>query len=98
MPTIVQREVRRRGVFGKLFKLLFVLFNLLMLVWVVMALMLASDTIGAAGSEAERAGGTLGATVGIGLLLFLWAVGDVILGMLTFFTRGRAELVTEERP
>jgi hypothetical protein len=34
-PIVVRREVRKRGFFGKVFKFLFVLFNVLMLIWLI---------------------------------------------------------------
>ena len=94
--TIIQREVRKRGLFGKLAKLLFVLFNLVMAAWLVGYWMEAGDRMVDLQSDAEKAGGAVGATIATGMLLFLWATGSVILGLLTFFTRGKRILITEE--
>lgn len=75
----------RRGLFGQIFKLLFIGFNILMIVWIVSGL----ANIGALhpASEAEKVGHAIGATFGIGMLLSFWVMGDIILGMLVLFTR-----------
>lgn len=39
------------------------------------------------GSDAERAGAAIGATLGTGMLMALWGFGDIILGLLVLFTR-----------
>lgn len=96
MATI-QREVRKRGLFGRIFKWLFIIFNLVMVVWVVMGLVSVGDVINETTSEAEQAGAAIGGTIGVGILLFFWAAGDLILGMLTMFTRGPRVLITEEQ-
>jgi hypothetical protein len=35
----------------------------------------------------------IGGAIGTASLLFFWALGDIILGMLTFFTRGKMIIV-----
>ena len=95
MATI-QREIRKRGFFGHVFKWLFILFNIVMLAWFVGGLMQAGGVVAGASSEAERAGATLGTAVGIGMVLTLWVMGDCILALFVVFTRGRKIIVTEE--
>lgn len=69
MATI-QREIRKRGFFGKLIKFTFIAFNLLMAFWVVSYWVSVGDLMAGAGSDAARAGGAVGATIGTGMLLF----------------------------
>lgn len=77
----------KRGVFGKLLKWLFILFNLLMIAWVIGGMISVSEVAETAQSDAEQAGAAIGATLGMGMLLGLWVLGDLILGILVLFTR-----------
>ena len=95
--AVVQREVRRRGFFGHVFKLAFILFNILMAAWLVSYWVAVSETLQSAQSEAERAGGAIGTAMGTGMLVFFWVAGSVILGLITLLTRGQRILVTEEK-
>lgn len=93
MTKTVRTETRKRGFFGKLFKLAFILFNLFMLVWLVGYWMTLSDMdVSAAGAEAGRA---IGGTIGTGMLFGFWVAGDIILGLLVLFTRGSKVIVEE---
>lgn len=94
--AVVQREVRKRGFFGHVFKWLFVGFNLLMLVWLISYWVSVGEMMATAGSEAERAGGAIGTTIGTSMLMFFWLCGAVILGLFAMMTRGKKYLVTEE--
>jgi hypothetical protein len=97
MGAVVQRHIRKRGFFGKLFKILFIIFNILMLAWVVSYWATVGQHVGAAGSEAAKAGAAIGATLGTGMLLFFWVAGAVILGLITMLTRGETIVMTEEQ-
>lgn len=79
----------KRGFFGKLFKWSFVLFNLLMVFWLFSYVGDVSEQYGATADEYGRAGTAIGGTIGVGILLFLWVLLDVILGMMVLFTRPR---------
>lgn len=71
---------------GQPLKFLFIAFNLLMLLW----LSTYWKDVGGMvdnGSDAERAGAAIGATLGTGMLMALWGFGDIILGLLVLFTR-----------
>lgn len=94
MGQIIRVEKYQRGFFGKLFKYAFILFNVLMLFWVVGGFISASGGIGKLSSDAERAGAAIGTAMGIGLLLTLWVIGDIILGLFVMFTRGK-KVITE---
>jgi len=93
MATVVRQEVRKRGFFGWVFLLLFLGFNLLMLLWLVAGVSAVAD-MDAAG-DAESAGRAVGGAIGFGIILFLWVSGSVILGLLALLTRGRKTVVTE---
>ncbi|MFY0480424.1 hypothetical protein [Achromobacter marplatensis] len=79
----------KRSFIGKLFKLLFIAFNILMAFWLVTGMGAAGEQISSATSEAGRAGATIGTGIGAFMVLTLWVIGDVILGALVFFTRPR---------
>jgi len=48
------------------------------------------------GSDAERTGAAVGTALGVGVILFMWVAGAVILGLMMLFTRGKRVLVTRE--
>ncbi len=96
MERIVRTERRRRGLFGKVFAGVFWLWNGLMVVWLVAAVLAMAEQAPVAGSEAQQAGYAVGATLGLGLILALWAAGAVITGLLSWATRGPL-VVVEER-
>lgn len=95
MATI-QREVRKRGFFGFIFKWAFILFNFVMAVF--LALFWSSMSEAPAATGAETAAVVLGGAIGTSMVLWFWVLGDIVLGMLVFFTRGRRILITEEMP
>ncbi|MET4045342.1 hypothetical protein ABIC03_007074 [Bradyrhizobium sp. RT6a] len=93
MTTIVKTEKYQRGTFGTLIKWAFIIFNVVMLVWIVGGLHSVSTI--EVHSNAERAGRAIGSAIGVASLLTLWVFGDIILGALVFFTRGQ-KVVTEQ--
>jgi hypothetical protein len=93
---VVRREVSDRTVFGKLVKWLFVGFNILMIIWLIAGFGGASTSIQNTVDDAERAGAAIGATIGIGMIIVLWALGDIILGMFVLFTRRKKIIEVEE--
>lgn len=86
----VQLRKLKRGFFGKLFKFGFIVFNIIMVMWLFTYFGAVGDVTRQASSSAEQAGATIGATIGTGMLLFVWFVGDTILGLLVLFTRPKA--------
>lgn len=80
----------KRGIMGKLFKWLFVLFNLLMAFWVISGFLSIGEVVTTAETDAEQAGAAIGGTLGMGMLLTFWVIGDIILGMLVLFTRPKS--------
>lgn len=94
MTRMVRTEVRKRGFFGWVFMLLFIGFNLLMLAWLISYWATIAPMVNQ-GHSAARTGAALGATIGTGFLIALWAAGDIILGLLTLLSRGK-KLIVEE--
>lgn len=100
MPT-VRKEVSDRTVMGKVFKYAFIVFNVLMLFAFLKGCAISSESITNASMESEyadaaTAGATIGAGLAMGTLLFLWLVGDVILGLFVLFTRRKKIIEVEE--
>ncbi len=77
----------KRGFFGKIFKLFFIIFNILMVIWLVQALGSTSELVANTASEAGRAGAAVGMGIGMFIIFSIWASGDVVLGLLVLFTR-----------
>jgi len=77
----------KRGIIGKIFLWLFYLFNIFMLVGLIKGMGATSELINNATTEAEKAGASIGAGLGFMSVLFIWAVGDIITGLLAFMTR-----------
>ena len=77
----------KRSFIGKVFKWVFVIFNLLMLVWLIGGWNAASEVSSTATTAAEQAGAAIGTGIGIAMILFLWVIGDIILGLPVLFTR-----------
>ena len=75
-----------RGVFGRLFKWGFILFNLFMASALLMGLSGASEAMEGM-SGVEKAGYAVGTGLGAGLILTAWLIGDVILGLFVLLTR-----------
>jgi len=89
--NIVRTEKRERSVAGKVIKWIFIAFNLLMALWLVGGLHSASKI--QTFSAAEQIGAGIGVTIGVTVLLVLWALGDLILGILVLITRGNKVLI-----
>lgn len=93
MAGVIRKERYQRGPFGKLVKWTFIAFNVVMLLWFASYLATVSgmETHG----KAEQVGAAIGITIGVSMLLMLWAMGDVVLGLFVLFTRGD-KIITEE--
>ena len=90
-------EKRKRGFFGWLVTIMFLIFNAFMIVSIATASSNTGAMIKAAHSDAERTGATVGAGLGITVLVFFWFLGAAILGIAMLFTRGKKIIITEER-
>ena len=95
MTTIVRSERRKRGVFGLVFKYVFILYNLAMLAWLLSYWVKVGAQLNQLADEASRAGGAIGATLGTGLIVAFWVAGAVVLGLFTLLTRGKTVIVEE---
>lgn len=78
----------RRGPFGVLVKWVFILFNVLMIAWIISGMNAVAPDL-EQGSELDRSATAAGAGIAIYFILTLWVMGDVILGLLVLFTRPR---------
>ncbi len=78
----------KRSFMGKLFKWTFVLWNLLMLAWLVGGLASASNV--EATGAAEEAGRDAGIALGVGVILVIWTLGSVLLGLFVLLTRPKS--------
>lgn len=79
----------KRGFFGKMFKWTFILFNVLMLWWLIGGVGAATEGMEAM-SEAEKAGAAMGTGIGAMMIMTIWVIGDIILGSFVLFTRPKA--------
>jgi hypothetical protein len=93
--TIVRREKRVRGWFGKIVKLIFILFNVLMLIWLISSMGVVGNVYNSASSSAEQAGASIGAAIGMGFIVSIWGFGDIILGLFVLLTRGEKIIIEE---
>ena len=76
-------------------QIVFYLFNLMMLFEIIVLIARYGDILAAAETELARGVAGFGAATRLGLLLFIWAAGDLILGSLTIISRGRKALIEE---
>lgn len=95
MAKIIRKEIRKRSAMGKVVKWTFIGFNILMLVWFIGGMGAAGEVANSAASDAEQAGAAIGTTLAAGMLLALWAIGDIILGILVLLTRGEKTIIDE---
>lgn len=93
MAKIIRKETRKRGFFGWIFRAIFILFNILMLLWLFSYWGSLSEMN--TSSDAERAGAAIGGTIASGMILTIWVLGDIILGLFVLFTRGRKTIIEE---
>lgn len=93
MATIVRTERRKRGIIGWFFLLVFLAFNALMLAWLIGAGNLMGESAAGLTSDAEKAGHAIGAALGVGMILSIWAAGDIILGLFVLLTKGRKTII-----
>jgi len=91
--SIIRTEKRERTFAGKLIKWTFLGFNLFMTIWIAGGLYTVSKI--PMHSAAEKLGAGIGTTIGVTVLLVLWASGDLILGILLLVTRGNKVTIEE---
>lgn len=79
----------RRGFFGTAFKWLFVVFNVLMLLFLIAFMVAAINAFPVIAGQIGRGVAINHSTIGFLEILGTWMAGDIILGMLVLFTRPR---------
>lgn len=83
----VQLRKPTRSFMGKIFKFLFIAFNVIMALWLFSYFGEIGDSYTGSASDAEAAGTAIGGTIGTGILVTFWAFGDLILGLFVLLTR-----------
>lgn len=79
----------KRGIFGKIIKWSFILFNFIMLWWLIGGVGANIDTMEAM-DGATKTGAAIGTGLGAMMIMFIWLVGDIILGLFVLFTRPKS--------
>lgn len=79
----------KRGIFGKIIKWSFILFNIIMLWWLIGGVGTATDTMEAM-DGAAKTGATIGTGLGAMMIMTVWVIGDIILGLFVLFTRPKS--------
>jgi hypothetical protein len=95
ITEIVRTERFKRGVAGRIWKLSFIAFNLAMAAWTatsLYAIFHPHDRV-----ETADTGSAIGSGVVIFLTLIAWALGALVLGVMSFLTRGGKVTVEEPR-
>jgi preprotein translocase subunit SecG len=75
------KMTQERSLLGKMFKWMFILFNLFML-----ALVYMTQT----STDESNVLVSIGAGMGIAMLAGMWMMGAIVLGAMTYFTRAKA--------
>ncbi|MGE4385823.1 MAG: hypothetical protein AB7E39_08205 [Endomicrobiaceae bacterium] len=91
--STISTETYKRGCFGQIIKWIFIFFNIFMIIWLILAFVSIGEVT--ATSDAEKVGVVIGGVVGTGIIIFIWCLGDIILGLLTFLTRGNKIIITK---
>jgi hypothetical protein len=78
----------KRGIFGKIIKWSFIIFNILMLWWMIASVGTSTEGMEAM-NEAQKAGTAIGAGLGAMMIMTVWVIGDIILGLFVLFTRAK---------
>ena len=83
-------KVAVRSTFGKVAKWGFIGFNFLMFFWIVSGLVTGGGAVGESSNEFEAATTAIGTGLGVTFIACVWAVGDIILGIIVLLTRPKA--------
>lgn len=95
MARVIRREIRKRGFFGWVFLTIFLLFNLLMLVWLISYFNAIGEQFSSSSDGAHQAGTAIGGGIGTTFILGFWMIGSVITGLLALLTRGGKTVIEE---
>lgn len=77
----------RRSFLGRIIKWTFILFNIMMIWWILAGLVGVGEVMENASSDVERLGIGLGTGIALNWILNIWFFGDIILGLLVLLTR-----------
>ena len=88
MAKIVRTVKHVRGPFGQIIKWVFIIFNVVMAIWLFGYWVEVAPLLHT-GSEAHQTGASIGVTMGTGLIVMIWGLGDIILGLPLLLTRGK---------
>ncbi|KIM02562.1 MAG: seryl-tRNA synthetase, class IIa [Sulfurovum sp. AS07-7] len=80
----------QRTIFGKIIKWTFILFNLLMLWWMIAGVGGAAVETSNLSNDAEQAGAAIGTGLGAMMVGSIWLIGTIVLGMFVLFTKPKA--------
>jgi len=86
----IQLRKLKRGVFGKIVKFSFIVFNILMIFWLFGGMNAATEGMEEL-DKAGQAGTAIGAGIGAMMIMTIWVIGDIILGLFVLFTRPKAQ-------
>ncbi len=79
----------KRGFFGFIFKWLFVLFNILMILSFILSVTIIGGSISNI-SDAQITEAIIGTVIIMSILIGIWIAGDIILGLFVLFTRPKS--------
>lgn len=79
----------KRSFIGKIFKWLFILFNIFMIIWLIGGMQSANEV--EVTTQLEKDAHAVGTFLGVGMLMTFWALGDIILGLFVLFTRPKVK-------
>jgi hypothetical protein len=94
-PHSVSVTTRKRGFMGHFFRVIFYIWNALMLFWFVGYILTFKEFLGKADSAASQAGTAVGGVLGIGMIFIVWCVGLIVFGGLMLATRGKLVTTTK---
>ena len=86
------QEVKGKlGVFGWIWRVLLLLWQVAMVGWFVQYISIVAPAVEAGG--AQGAGAAIGGTIGVGMILFVWVAGTIVLGLFVILTRRTKAIV-----
>jgi hypothetical protein len=91
-------ETRKRGLFGKLARVIFWAWQIIMALWLASYLVILNDTSTNLASTAARTGYAIGGVIGTMLLFLVWISGTAIIGAIVLMTRGSRVITSQYLP
>lgn len=82
----VRLRKAKRGFFGKLAKWFLIIFNVLMILWI-LSVFTAVSELPDTQNTAEEIGAALGGIFATGMIITIWVIGDIILGIWAVLTK-----------